>query len=356
MIDTVEIVVIGGGVIGLAIARRLALDGREVLLVEREAGIGRGISSRSSEVIHAGIYYPSGTLKASLCVEGSGMLYDYCATRGIDHRRVGKLIVATRDEDLPMLAQLERRARDNGVGNLAWLDARAVSIEEPQLSAVAALKSPSTGIVDAAGFMLSLLGEAETAGAMVAFRTDVASLSHDSAGVDVVFEDPRTPAVRARHVVNAAGLDALRLAGQSGHRGAGAFAKGSYFALRGVSPFSHLIYPLPEPGGLGIHLTLDLAGGARFGPDVEWVEIPSYDVDPARAAHFYPAIRRYWPGLPDDALLPAYAGIRPKIGRSESDFSIVRTGRSIHLLGIESPGLTASLAISRHVARLIDAR
>lgn len=361
--DEIDSVVVGAGVVGLAVARVLALAGREVLIVEREALIGSGTSSRNSEVIHAGIYYPPGSLKARLCVEGRDRLYAYCESRGVAHRRCGKLIVAP-EARVAELEAIRRNAEANGVTDLVWLTAGEVAELEPEVRCAAALHSPSTGIVDSHGYMLSLLGEAEAHGAVLAYRTEVTGLACGPDGVALAFGGEAAPSLRARLVVNCAGLDAPALARAAGleppHAPRAHYAKGSYFALSGRTPFSRLIYPTPEPGGLGVHITLDLAGQARFGPDVEWVEQPNYDVDPVRAERFYAAIRAYWPGLKDGQLTPAYAGVRPKIsapGEPAADFRLSGPAEHgaaglINLLGIESPGLTASLAIAEEVARI----
>lgn len=365
--DRVDCVVIGAGVVGLAIARGLGLSGRRVIILERETSFGTGISSRNSEVIHAGIHYPKDSLKARLCVAGQEQLYAYCASRRIDHRRCGKLTVATSPAEIPALESALSSARANGADDLVWLDGEATIRLEPSLSATAALLSPSTGIVDARGYMLSLLADAESAGAVIATATEVTRIALDNDGAAIWTAGEAEPVLQARLVVNAAGLGALHLARRMEgfpveHVPPGWYAKGNYFALAGRSPFSRLIYPVPEPGGLGTHLTLDLAGAARFGPDIEWVASPDYRVDPSRAGRFTQAIRRYWPGLPDGALVPAYAGVRPKLsgpGQPAADFHI--TGAEIHgvrgiinLFGIESPGLTASLAIADEVLRLAD--
>ena len=363
MTEKVDCVVIGAGVVGLAVARALALRGRETLLLEADGAIGTGTSSRNSEVIHAGIYYPPGSAKARLCVAGRQLLYAYCEARGIQHRRYGKLIVAVDEEQLRALEKIEATARANGVADLRWLTAAEAKAMEPALSAVGALLSPSTGIVDSHGFMLSLQGDLEAAGGTLALRTPVRSgrCEPDAIYLEAGDEDPIELA--ASVVVNSAGLQAPELA----HRIAGIpkesippafYAKGNYYVLQGKAPFSHLIYPIPEPGGLGVHLTLDLAGQAKFGPDVEWVEKLDYSVDPGRAQRFYSAIRRYWPGLPDGALHPGYAGIRPKLGNSAApaaDFLIQGPEAHgvrglINLYGIESPGMTSALAIAALVA------
>jgi L-2-hydroxyglutarate oxidase LhgO len=365
-LDRIDTLVIGAGAVGLAIARALALDGREVVVLDAADAIGTGISSRNSEVIHAGIYYPRDSLKAQLCVSGREQLYAYCASRGVPHRRCGKLIVAT---DVSQNAELERiaaAAAANGVTDLRAISAAQARRLEPELRCTAALVSPSTGIIDAHQYMLALLGDAEAAGAVLALRARLERLTVSAGGYAALLAGDDGPALAARWVVNSAGLDAPGVAARIEGFPPGAiprpyYAKGSYFSLAGRSPFSRLVYPVPEPGGLGTHLTLDLAGRARFGPDVEWVEAPEYSVDARRAERFYAAVRRYWPGLRDGALLPAYAGIRPKIsGPNEpaADFRI--DGRAQHgiagvvnLFGIESPGLTASLAIAQHVCALL---
>ncbi|NMG54468.1 FAD-dependent oxidoreductase [Aromatoleum aromaticum] len=367
--ETIDCAIIGAGVVGLACARALAAAGREVVVIEREATFGTGVSSRNSEVIHAGLYYAPGSLKARLCVEGREMLYAFCQERAIPHARCGKLIVAARAGQADALRQIRTRAEANGVGDLRELDRAAVAALEPALDVHAALLSPSTGIVDSHALMLALLGDAERDGAMFAFGSPVLGGYSDSIGMVLQVGGERESDLRARWVINASGLDAVAL----GHRLSGPtaedlprawFARGVYFALSGKAPFSRLIYPIPEPGGLGVHLTLDLGGQAKFGPDVEWIDTPAYDVDPARAQRFYAAIRKWWPALEDGRLVPGYAGVRPKIagpGMPDADFRI--DGPSphgvrglIHLFGIESPGLTAAMAIGRHVAREIAGR
>ncbi len=355
--------VIGAGAVGLAIARALARDGHEVLVLEAAGTFGTGASSRNSEVIHAGIYYPPGSLKARLCVEGRLRLYDFCARFGIAHRRCGKLLVAATAAQLARLEEIDAAARSNGV-DLAALDRAAARSLEPQLACEAALHSPHTGILDTHAYLLALLGQAEAHGAACAYGSRVTHMEVGGDGVSIAVNDG-PPALLASLVVNAAGLDAPALArateGFPADRIPRSYlAKGSYFALAGRSPFERLIYPLPEPGGLGVHLTLDLAGRARFGPDVQWIDVPDYAVDPQRAAAFYPAIRSYWPALPDGALQPAYAGIRSKIcapGEPAADFRIdgpeAHGAPMVHLFGIESPGLTASLAIAEHVAEML---
>jgi len=364
--DRIDCAVVGAGAVGLAVARALARAGRDVVVIERHGAIGTETSSRNSEVIHAGLYHAPGSRKARLCVAGRELLYRHCAAHGIAHRRCGKMIVATDDTQAGQLAALAAQARANGCGDVDMLDADAAQRLEPALRCVAALHSPATGILDSHGYLLSLHGDAERAGAAVAFDSRVIGgrTCADGIVLRIVAGDLPPSEVLAATVVNCAGLGAIALAHAiDGLDTAGLpqarFAKGSYFALSGPSPFSRLIYPMPEPGGLGVHLTLDLAGRARFGPDVEWLETDDaatadYRVDPARAAGFAGAIRRYWPGLPDGALQPAYAGIRPKIsgpGEPAADFLFASHGtrRYLGLYGIESPGLTASLAIADHV-------
>jgi L-2-hydroxyglutarate oxidase LhgO len=362
--EHVDAVVVGAGVIGLAVARELAARGRDTLILEGAARFGTGASERNSEVIHAGIYYAPGSLKARLCVRGREQLYAYCATHAVPHRRCGKLIVATDAAQLQVLAGIAATARANGVA-LESLPAHAAQALEPELSCTGALYSPLTGIVDAHAYMLALLADAESDGATLVCNTRVTQLVPDGEGIAIAVND-EAPALRAALVINCAGLGAIALARQcQGLRASYLphqyYAKGSYFALRGPAPFAHLIYPVPEVGGLGIHLTLDLAGRARFGPDVEWVEACSYEVDERRAAQFCRAIRRYWPQLPDDALAPAYAGMRTKIsGPAEAPADFRIEGPATHgvaglvnLFGIESPGLTASLAVaSEAVSRI----
>jgi L-2-hydroxyglutarate oxidase LhgO len=360
----VDCVVIGAGVIGLACARRIAHSRREVLILEGEGDIGSGVSARNSEVIHAGIYYPTGSLKARLCVAGRDQLYAYCAVHGVTARKVGKLVVATASDQIPALHKLMEQAEANGVDDLKLLSADEAKRMEPQLSCVAAFHSPSTGIIDAHGLMLSLLGEAEARGAALARHAPVErGWLEDDGRVTLQVGGVDPMHVTTRLLVNAAGLGAQRIAGNLQGYPADCipplhYAKGNYFSLSGPSPFARLIYPMPEAAGLGVHLTLDLAGQARFGPDVEWIDRVDYNVDPRRGDAFYAAIRTYWPQLRDGALQPAYAGIRPKIqapGAPAADFRI--DGPEVHglpgqahLYGIESPGLTSSLAIADEVA------
>jgi L-2-hydroxyglutarate oxidase LhgO len=363
--EQVECVVVGAGVIGLAVARALAQAGREVLVLEAANAIGTGISARSSEVIHAGIYYSTHSLKARLCVQGKALLYDYCAQRGIGHQRCGKLIVATHTNQVAQLQILLAQAKANGVHDLVLLDRAQALALEPELQCVAALYSPSTGTVDSHGLMLALQADLENAGGLVVFNTTAAPVRMGPAGIELRTHDGT--ALLARQVVNAAGLQAPAWAGKLAgldpqHVPQAYFAKGNYFGLSGRVPFRHLIYPVPQPGGLGVHLTLDLAGQARFGPDVQWVDsADDLAVDAAQARVFEAQVRQYWPGLPAGALVPAYAGIRPKIsapGQAACDFLI--QGPAVHgvdglvnLFGMESPGLTSSLAIAEHVQSLL---
>ena len=363
--DTVDCVVIGAGVVGLAVARALALQGREVMVLEAASAIGTGTSSRNSEVIHAGIYYPTMSLKARLCVSGNALLYGYCAERAIDHRRCGKLIVATSATQAERLNAIAQQAVANGVGDLSLLSRSEALALEPQLDCVAALLSPSTGIIDSHALMLSLQGDIEAAGGFVVLNCAVAHANIADSAIDLIVNDGSR--LRAGTVVNAAGLQTQALARQfSGlaaqHVPASHYAKGNYFSLAGRSPFSRLIYPVPEVAGLGVHATLDLGGQMKFGPDVQWVERPDdLAVDPARGVAFYAEVRKYWPGLMDGALQPSYAGIRPKLhgpGEPAADFLIQGCADHgvpglVNLFGIESPGLTASLAIGQHVVSVL---
>ena len=357
--ETVESVVVGAGVVGLAVARALAISGREVVILESEDCIGSHTSSRNSEVIHAGIYYPKGSLKARSCVEGKTLLYEYCVERGIPHRRSGKMIVAADDSQLDELRKIQSRAHANGVTDVVWLTQAQALALEPELRCVAALYSPSTGIIDSHALMLGYLGDAEAHGAMLALKSPLIGGEILSDGI-VLHSAEMT--VKAKLVVNSAGLKAPSIArsieGFPQQFIPGEFyAKGNYYSLTRKSPFSRLVYPIPEPGGLGVHVTLDLAGQARFGPDVEWIDEINYSVDPRRADRFYAAIRRYWPGLPDGSLAPGYAGIRPKTagqGAPAPDFEIQGPKKHgiaglVHLFGIESPGLTASLSLAQAV-------
>jgi L-2-hydroxyglutarate oxidase LhgO len=369
--DRVDAVVIGAGVVGLAAARALAQAGRETVVLEAQTAIGQGVSSRNSEVIHAGLYYRPGSLKARLCVRGKELLYPFCEARGVGHRRCGKLTVAQNDAELAALRSLQERAAANKVP-VQWLGAAQARQLEPALSCVAALLSPSTGIVDSHGFMSAVQGDLESAGGMIAFASQAVAAALGSSGDHHVVVTADGTELATRVIVNSASLHACALA----RKFAGLpsrfvpreyFAKGNYFALTGRSPFGHLIYPAPADAWLGVHLTLDLGGQAKFGPDIEWLDIArpediDYAVDPRRAEAFHAEVRRYWPGLPDGALQPSYSGVRPKIhGPHEEapDFRI--DGPQLHgvpglvnLFGIESPGLTSALAIGEYVAALLD--
>jgi len=361
--EKLDCVVIGAGVIGLAVARALALAGRQVVVLEAESAIGTGTSSRNSEVIHAGIYYPRDSLKATLCVRGRAALYAYCEQRAIAHRRCGKLIVATDTAQLDQLAAIRAKAAANGVHDLQLLSQQQAQALEPQVRASGALLSPSTGIIDSHAFMLSLQGDAELAGAVFAFQAPLRHWRVTQGGLELEVQEERW---LANTVVNCAGNDAPGVAKalqglDARHQPRAYYAKGNYFSCAVAAPFSRLIYPVPEQAGLGVHLTLDMAGRARFGPDVEWTDTPDYTVDAARADGFYAEIRKYWPDLPDHALQPDYAGIRPKLGGPEApaadfridDASVHGIPGLVNLFGIESPGLTSSLALAELVcARL----
>ena len=362
--DEVEAVVVGAGVIGLAAARALARAGHEVIILERADGIGSETSSRNSEVIHGGLYYPAGSVKATSCVAGREALYAYCREHGVPHARLGKLIVATEEAEIPGVEKIAAAARANGVTNLEWLGASEAQRLEPELSCVAALLSPSTGIIDSHALMLAYQGEAEAAGAYVAFRAPVLSGQVRGGGFELAVGGAEPVTIRCRLLVNAAGLRAPALARAivgipPDSIPPAYFCRGVYFTLSGRTPFRHLIYPVPMPGGLGVHITLDLAGQARFGPDVEWIESVDYRVNPRRGDAFYAAVRRYWPGLRDGALMPGYAGIRPKIsGPDEPAADFLVQGPAEHgipglvnLYGIESPGLTASLPLADEVLK-----
>ena len=355
----IDAIVIGAGVVGLAVARALALSGRSVIVVDQAEGIGTETSSRNSEVIHAGLYYPAGSLKARLCVAGRKALYPFLESHGVPFKRCGKLVVATNDSELKAIEGVMQKGLVNGCDDLSMISGEEAMRMEPALFCVGALLSPSTGIMDSHAYMLALQGDAEAHGAMFAFHTPFlkADLSGNSIHVTCGGAEPLS--LTTHCLINCSGLHASRAAGlmaglDATHIPPTLYAKGNYFVLSGRAPFSHLIYPAPHAHGLGVHLTLDLGGQARFGPDVEWIDSLDYEVDPRRLEGFDEAIRRYWPALPDNALSAGYAGIRPKIFGPDDpapDFRI--DGPEVHghaglvnLFGIESPGLTSSLAIA----------
>jgi L-2-hydroxyglutarate oxidase LhgO len=364
--ESVDCVVVGAGVVGIAVARALAMAGREVIVLDAAGAVGTETSSRNSEVIHAGIYYPKDSLMARFCVQGRRLLYAYCDERGVAYANCGKLIVATSPEECDKLAGIKARAEANGVEGMRLLTAAEARGLEPNLVCAAALLSPTTGVLDSHGYMLALQGDAEAAGAMFVLHSPVVAGRVIDEGVAITVGGAEPMRLACRLLINAAGLHAPALA--RGIQGMPSqlvpreyYAKGNYFTLLGRSPFSRLIYPVPVPGGLGVHLTIDLGGQARFGPDVEWIEGLDYSVDPRRADGFYEAVRRYWPELKDGALQPGYAGIRPKIvppGAPGQDFVV--QGRAAHgiaglvnLFGIESPGLTAAIALAGYVAEIV---
>lgn len=365
--ESVDALIVGAGVVGLACARAAAQRGLSVVLVERHPRAGEETSSRNSGVIHSGIYYPAGSLKAKLCVAGRERLYAYCAERGITHRRCGKLVVAQAGQ-VGQLAALQGKAHANGVTDVVMLGESEARKLEPAVRCTAALLSPSTGIIDVHEYMLALEADIESGQGILSFNTEF--LRADTRGGEIVASlrsFGETTEIGCRHLVNSAGLSAVTLLGGvdgypagRGHRTW--YAKGSYFSCQGVKPFQHLIYPMPNEASLGLHATLDLDGSTRFGPDVEWVDTLDYRVDPGRAAGFYASIREYWPELPDGALQPAYAGIRPKRvgpGQAAADFLIEGPADHgipgiVNLIGIESPGLTSSLAIGDEVLRVLS--
>ena len=384
----IESVVIGAGVVGLATAASLATAGHEVIVLEREASIGQGVSARNSEVIHAGIYYPAGSLKAQLCVRGRDKLYHYCKERKIPHKRLGKLIVAGADNEIPALHNLQQRAIANGVTNIELISGDDAKAMQPGLQCTGALHSADTGIVDSHALMLSLYADIENHGGAIVCQSEVTSVDCNNFQFNISLADGTT--VSSKHLINCAGLSAIPLANTFNHLPAvsipdAKFAKGNYFRLAAKAPFTKLIYPAPVTGGLGIHLTIDLAGQKRFGPDVEWLpdtwlpdtgspdtglpdkRLPGsgsldYKVEPARSDTFYAAIRRFWPDLPNNSLVADYAGIRPKAYRHEQtdvDFEISDKQHHgidglVNLYGIESPGLTSSLAIGDKVSQLLQ--
>lgn len=367
MSTDIDCIVVGAGVVGLAIARALALSGREVMVVEAAEGIGTGTSARNSEVIHAGIYYPAGSLKAKLCVQGRHMLYAYCAEKGVAHKRLGKLIVATSEDEIAKLDDILSKARINGVDDMELLTAAQAQALEPALFCTAALLSPSTGIIDSHGLMLAYQGDAENAGAQCVFHTPLLSGEvRSDGGFNLQFGGADAMQLSCNVLINASGLHAPTLARKilgvpESSIPTEYLCKGSYFTLQGRAPFTRLIYPTPHHAGLGVHLTLDLGGQAKFGPDTEWIDKVDYDIDPSRCDGFYEAVRTYWPGMPDASLAPGYTGIRPKISgphEPAADFMIVGPATHgipglVNLFGIESPGLTSSLAIAQEtLARL----
>jgi L-2-hydroxyglutarate oxidase LhgO len=357
-----QVLVIGAGVVGLALARQAALAGHEVIVAEATGGIGNGVSSRNSEVIHAGMYYPTGSARARHCVRGRRLLYEFLESHGVPHRRVGKLIVAVDEKQTAKIEGIARQGEINGVEGLEFLGGNAARAMEPALHCVAALLSSETGIIDSHAFMLALEGDLEDRSGMIAFNTPVESLAHTAEGWEVRFGGAEAGTLVVDAVINSAGLGAQQIA----HATEGypatrvprlVLAKGNYFGFAGRPAFSHLIYPAPVEGGLGTHVTLDMAGRMRFGPDVEWIDAESYTVDPRRADSFYASVRTYFPALPDDSLVPDYCGIRPKLtgkGEPAADFLIDGPAghglpRLVHLFGIESPGLTSALSIAEDV-------
>ena len=367
--EQVDAVVIGAGVVGLAVARAVTAellkqtDAPAVYVLEKESSIGTQTSSRNSEVIHAGIYYPQNSLKAQLCVKGRQLLYAYLEERNVPHQRLGKLIVAVTAEQDKMLVGIKDRAEKNGVMDLIFLSKQEAQALEPELMCTSALLSPSTGILDTHSYMLCLQGDLENAGGVVVFQTEVVSAVCTPGNIELRTQSGDT--IDAKRVINCSGITAPILA--KNFKGAentkvpeAYYCKGNYFLLQGKSPFKRLIYPVPEAAGLGVHLTLDLGGQAKFGPDVEWVKDPTeLTVNPRRGDLFYDAVRTYWPALPDAALIPGYAGIRPKINSANEkseDFRILdaqdhKIPGLIHLLGIESPGITSSLSIANEVVK-----
>src|SRR6476659_159754 len=363
-----QVLVVGAGVVGLAIARAAALKGHEVIVAEATKGIGNGVSSRNSEVIHGGMYYPTGSLRAFHCPRGRRMMYEFCASHGVPHRKCGKLIVATEDAEVAKMEAILKQGIENGVEGFTRIDGAAARAMEPALNCVAALHSPETGIVDSHSFMRALQGDLEDRGGAIAFNTRIERLIHSQAGWLVRYSGSEAGELAVDAVINSAGLGAQALARHTEDYPAArvprlVLARGNYFGYAGRPVFSRLIYPAPRiDGGLGTHVTLDLAGRMRFGPDVEWIDAEDYAVDPNRAASFYASIRRYWPGLPDGALVADYAGVRPKLsGRGEpaADFMIEGPAQHglpglMHLFGIESPGLTSSLSLADEVVKQLE--
>lgn len=366
--EQVDCVVVGAGVIGLAVARALALQGREVIVLEATGLIGSETSSRNSEVIHAGIYYNPAWLKGRFCVQGKHALYAYLKERGIAHNRCGKLLVATHEDQIGQLHALQKNATALGCDDLTYIDADELAQMEPALAAVAGVLSPSTGVLDVHEYMLSLQGDIEADNGVIAFESPALEVDFANGRIEIIVGGKEPSRLVAKTLINSAGLHAIKLANNYNNFPQHLvpkqyYAKGNYFSLTGKQPFKHLIYPMPEKAGMGVHLTLDLGGRARFGPDVEWVEEIDYSVDEARGEKFYAAIRRYWPDLADDALQPGYCGIRPKIkpnADGQQDFLIQGpkdhgVDGLVNLFGMESPGLTGSLAIGDYVVELLQA-
>jgi L-2-hydroxyglutarate oxidase LhgO len=360
-----QVLVVGAGVVGLACARAAALAGHEVIVAEAADGIGTITSSRNSEVIHAGLYYPTGSLRAQHCPRSRRMLYGYCASHRVPHRKCGKLVVSTREAEVARLEAVFKQAQINGCEGVAMIDAAAAKKIEPEAFCLTAMVSPETGIIDSHSYMRALRGDLEDRGGMVALNTRIERIVRKGGGFEVHFGGDET--IQVDGVVNAAGLGAQKLArateGYPQERVPKlVLAKGNYFSYAGRPVFQRLVYPVPMAGGLGVHVVLDLAGRMRFGPDVEWIEEERYEVDPGRAADFYGRIRQYWPGLPDNSLIPDYAGIRPKLtgqGEAAVDFMIDTpkehgVPRLVQLFGIESPGLTASLSVGEAVAAALE--
>ena len=368
MDESVDAVVIGAGVVGLAVARELAQTGRDVIVLEHNARIGEETSSRNSEVIHAGIYYPTNSVKASLCVRGKELLYNYCDMKGVRYRRCGKLMIALNDRQGERLAAILDQGKINGVDDLELLSSTEIADLEPEIRCDIAAFSPSTGILDTHGFMLALQGDLEAAGGNIAFLSECCGGTIEDDGLQlIVRSDGEELTIRANVVINAAGLRSTQVADSFAGLDARyvprtRYAKGTYFVLQQKSPFTHLVYPMPDGAWLGVHVTLDMAGQARFGPDQEWVDEIDYRLDPHRAETFYEAIRNYWPAIPAGSLAPGYVGVRPKIvgpGEPPGDFMIQGPAQHgidglVNLFGIESPGLTSALAIGEEVARLLQ--
>ena len=369
MSEHIQTVVIGAGVVGLAITRKLAMSGREVVLLETEDAIGTATSARNSEVIHAGIYYPKGSFKARFCVEGNKQMYAYCEERSIPHRRIGKLVVATNSDEVPDLEAIKQKAAANGAEELRFLSASEITELEPHIDVSGALFSPSTGIVDSHSLMLSYQGEAEDHGAMIAFLSPVIGGLIEDLKISLLVGGETPMKLTCDEVINTAGLGAQSIS--QSIKGINPdtipklyYAKGNYYTLTGKNPFNHLIYPVPVANGLGTHSTMDMGGQTKFGPDVEWIDEIDYEVNPKRSDSFYKSIRRFWPGLPDGAIQPGYSGIRPNLigpnGKTLNSDFIIQGAKDhgiagmVNLYGIESPGLTSSLAIADYVLERLE--